>query len=238
MAKYSGFNSIFRFKQFSLQQGPGVFRLGRDAVLLGCWAPLSLDGGPILDVGTGTGILALMAAQRTQREVWGIDSLPESAFLALQNAQSSPWAHRIRMFHASIDSFQPHFAPSDILLNPPYFFNHTPNAQPNLTQARHASPDLPLRWFKSPSFSTMQQGNIHLIVPSSSLGIWEKAWSSQAWFLNRHLQVQGRFQGPIIRSILSLSRSPSPPRTETLYLYESNGERSPAFQALSTEFYL
>jgi len=238
MAKHTGFNSVFRFKAFSLQQGASVFRLGTDAVLLGCWAQLSAQGGPILDVGTGTGILALMAAQRTQREVWGIDPSPESAALAQQNAISSPWFHRICIHHTDIETYMPTTPPADILLNPPYFFNHTPNARPHLTQARHSNPELPERWLGSPAFTNNQHGNIHMIIPTISFLIWERAWKSQGWFLNRHLQVQGRLHGPIIRSVLSLSRSVRPLQTEEMHVYTSNGERSEAFQALSADFYL
>jgi tRNA1Val (adenine37-N6)-methyltransferase len=238
MAKHTGFNSIFRFKKFSLQQGPGVFRLGTDAVLLGCWAHLSVEGGPILDVGTGTGVLALMAAQRTQRQIWAIDVAPESATLAQNNADSSPWFQRIQIFCSGIEAFIPDQPPSDILFNPPYFLNHTPNVRPDLTLARHGNSDLPLRWLGSPAFAGMEQGNLHLIVPSASFLIWEKAWKKKGWFVNRQLCVKGRLSGPIIRSVLSLSRTESNPQTEEIYLYEPNGDRSAAYQAMSSEFYL
>lgn len=238
MAKQRGFNSIFRFKQFTLAQGDGVFRLGTDAVLLGCWPDLDSTGGPILDVGTGTGAIALMLAQRTQRDVWGIDTSLESKGLAQKNAQSSPWANRIQIFHTSVELFQPPCPPADIVFNPPFFFNHTPNTRPDLTQARHANPELPMQWFGSPAFVGMQQGGIHFIIPSSSFKVWERVWKSHNWFLVRHLRVQGRFAGPVIRSVLSLSRTELPLRVEDLHLYESNGQRSMPYQKLCSEFYL
>lgn len=238
MAKHTGFNTVFRFKEFTLHQGNEVFRLGTDAVLLGCWAHLSVQGGPILDVGTGTGALALMAAQRTSREILGIDISAESVNLAQKNANLSPWSSRIRMLEASIESFQPEVSPYDILMNPPYFLNHTPNARADLSSARHGSSDLPMRWFGSPAFLNMEQGNIHMIIPSSSFLIWEKAWKHHGWFLNRHLRVQGRYQGPIIRSVLGLSRTQSRVHMEEMYVYELNGDRSVGYRNLSAQFYL
>lgn len=221
-----------------MQQGPEVFRLGTDAVLLGSWAKLSFFGGAILDVGTGTGAIALMAAQRTSREIWGIDSSSESVALAQKNAESSPWSSRIRIFEGPIESFHAEISPEDILINPPYFFNHTPNLRPDLTKARHASPDLPMLWFGCRTFANMNGGNIHMIIPSSAFSIWEKAWICHGWFLNRHLRVQGCYQGPIIRSVLSLSRTKKPMHTEDMYIYESDGRRSLNYQNLCSEFYL
>ncbi len=233
------FNSIFRFKQFHIQQTEGVFRLGTDAVLLGSWASLQTNGNAILDVGTGTGIVGFMAAQRTERHVIGIDVAPDAIRSANLNRDSNPWRQRISFHCSSVESFEPELKLDDILMNPPYFLNHTPNAIPTLNVARHGDADLPQRWLQSPAVISNPDVQIHLILPTASFVLWQRTWELLGWTLIRRQSVQGRRNGPVIRQLICLGKKGlAEQETEPKHVYEIDGARSAWYQSLTEGFYL
>ena len=100
-------NDYFQFKQFTIYQGRCAMKVGTDGVLLGSWADLT-ESKHILDIGTGTGLIALMAAQRnSQAQIDAIEIDEDACRQALENVQASPWQNRINIFHGRIQDFQP-----------------------------------------------------------------------------------------------------------------------------------
>ncbi len=132
-------NSYFQFKQFTIEQDLAGMKVGTDGVLLGAWAECN-DAKSILDVGTGTGLIALMCAQRNT--VAQIDALEIDANACLQaekNIQNSLWCDRINVIH---DYFQHYTGISDrkydlIISNPPFFNNSLKNNCQQKSLARH-----------------------------------------------------------------------------------------------------
>ena len=92
-------NPYFRFKQFIIQQDRCTMKVCTDSCILGAWTALQLDKGAktILDIGTGTGLLPLMLAQKTESLIDTIESDPESAGQARENIRQSPWDNRIQV---------------------------------------------------------------------------------------------------------------------------------------------
>lgn len=113
----------FHFKQFTIQQDKAAMKVGTDSVLLGAWAMVETAQN-ILDIGSGTGLLSLMAAQRNAKaNIIAID-IDEMAFeQARENVSNSDWATRIKVLHISIQEFQNTSKAifDHILCNPPYF---------------------------------------------------------------------------------------------------------------------
>ena len=133
-------NSRFRFKQFTIQQEHAAMKVGTDGVLLGAWASLPGPGSRVLDVGTGTGLIALMLAQRNKDMV--VDALeidPSSARQANENFKNSPWKERIHCIQSSFKEYSSQCKRRYVLIicNPPYFSgsSKTPSKEKNL--ARH-----------------------------------------------------------------------------------------------------
>jgi tRNA1Val (adenine37-N6)-methyltransferase len=131
-------NNYFRFKQFIVFHDRCSMKVNTDGVLLGAWADVA-SAGRALDVGTGSGIIALMIAQRSQAWVDAVE-IDQAAFLqAAENTDRSPWKDRIRIYH---DSFQ-HFAPDSntgydhIVSNPPYFRHSLKPSDSLRSKARH-----------------------------------------------------------------------------------------------------
>lgn len=98
--------SKFQFKQFTVQQDQCAMKIGTDGVLLGAWAPIKHDPFSILDIGTGTGIIALMLAQRSNEVQIDALEIDEKAYeQATDNFENSPWNDRLFCFHAGLDEF-------------------------------------------------------------------------------------------------------------------------------------
>jgi len=146
--------SKFQFKQFSLEQDRCAMKIGTDGVLLGAWTPIDNNPFSILDIGTGTGIIALMLAQRSAAEQIDALEIDEDAYeQATDNFENSPWNDRLFCFHAGLDEFVEELEddPSDselaqqydlIVSNPPFYSEDykSSNDQRDLARFQDAMP--------------------------------------------------------------------------------------------------
>ena len=129
-------NDYFQFKQFTVRQSRCAMKVGTDGTLLGAWAR---GGKRVLDIGTGTGLIALMMAQRyADARVVGIDIDAEAVVQARENVMSSPFVERIAIEHSDVKQYEaPLF--DAIVSNPPYFIDSLESSDARRTLARHAS---------------------------------------------------------------------------------------------------
>jgi tRNA1Val (adenine37-N6)-methyltransferase len=132
-------NDEFRFKQFAVKQDRCAMKVGTDGVVLGAWA--ELDGARrILDIGTGTGLLALMAAQRNaSARVDAIEIDPEAAGQATENFLASPWADRLRVHNMDARRLHSGETFDAILCNPPYYAGEMDSVDARTTVAKHSA---------------------------------------------------------------------------------------------------
>jgi tRNA1Val (adenine37-N6)-methyltransferase len=180
-----GRNNYFRFKQFTIIQEKSAMKVGTDGVLLGAWTNVPRSGH-ILDIGTGTGVIALMLAQRSaDAHVTGIEYEPEAAQESSENARNSPWSNRISMLHIS---FQEYYKSCTgkfdlIVSNPPFFINSRKPKTGNLSIAKH-NHLLP--------YDDLAQGIAHLlaangmfsvVLPAISTPIYKKQLRNMGFFL-------------------------------------------------------
>ena len=159
-------NPFFQFKQFTIRHDKCAMKVGTDGVLLGAWAGTE-SCSRILDVGTGTGLIALMLAQRSKAVVDAIDIDADACLQAQENAESSLFAGRINVFHSDLVDFaQASTHLYDLIVsNPPYFVDSLkcPNLQRNT--ARHTD-TLTLEDLLQYSRKLLApQGRIALILP-------------------------------------------------------------------------
>ena len=133
-------NSYFEFKQFTVRQDRCAMKVGTDGTLLGAWAevPVGAEALRILDIGCGTGLIALMMAQRfPEAEVWGIDIDPEAVAQARENVEASPFADRIHVVEGDVRHFSDLEDFDAIVCNPPFFMNSLACPDNQRTTARH-----------------------------------------------------------------------------------------------------
>lgn len=131
-------NSYFKFKQFTVFQDKCAMKVGTDGVLLGAWAEVE-NARRVLDIGTGTGLIALMAAQRSRAEMTGIDVDECAVRQAVENVEHSPWKGRIEIERLDARNLPDLWigAFDAVVSNPPYFAEELKSPSPSRNRARH-----------------------------------------------------------------------------------------------------
>ncbi len=178
-------NLFFRFKQFEIRQDQCAMKVGTDGVLLGAWAAIS-SAGKILDIGTGSGLIALMAAQRSEAEIDAIE-IEESAFhQAIKNISSSPFSQRIRVYHEDFRIFRQKPQQYDhIISNPPFFYNSLKSPDLSRNYARHTL-SLTLEELIEGSRTLLSStGLISLILPAEQENRLKEVLEKRKLHLNR-----------------------------------------------------
>ena len=157
----------FRFKQFEIQQDRCAMKVGTDGVLLGAWAP---GGKRILDIGSGTGLISLMMAQRfPEATVVGIDLDADACSQASENVAANPLADRVNIVHCALQNFEASGLFDAIVSNPPFFVNSLKNPDSKRTMARHTD-SLPFRdLFRGVKRLLSEDGVFSAIVPAEVL---------------------------------------------------------------------
>jgi len=130
-------NNYFKFKQFTIQQENCAMKVGTDGVLLGAWIDVG-DARTILDIGTGTGLIALMLAQRSIAKIDAIDIDPDATKQAFDNFKNSPWHDRLNVVFESFQTYSQNDIKYDLLItNPPYFSDSLKASDEKRSFARH-----------------------------------------------------------------------------------------------------
>ncbi len=160
-------NPYFQFKQFTVWHDHCAMKVGTDSVLLGAWTDFS-GAANILDIGTGSGILALMAAQKAPNaQIDAIDIDAAAVEQARENFSRSQWKDRITIYHQSLQEFAntPTKRYDIIISNPPYFSNALKSPDKQRTTARH-NDDLDLKTlFEAANQLLESTGSLNLILP-------------------------------------------------------------------------
>lgn len=231
----------FRFKQFSVRQERSPMKIGTDGVLLGAWANLA-GVGKALDIGSGTGLIALMVAQRNPHlEIHGIEIDFESFAEFRENAQNSPWKERIFPISGSIQDFaervNTHY--QHILTNPPFFSGGTLSANSKKNQARHSlylpADDL----LKAVKKLLAPEGRFSLILPTvEGLAFIENA-KIHSLFCVRLTAVRSLAHKPVERLLLEFSHQPVALSRDALIIQnEGRNNYTEAYKRLTCDFYL
>lgn len=230
--------TTFHFRQFSIRHDRCAMKVGTDGVLLGAWCSVPAEGS-VLDIGTGSGLIALMVAQRAPRcTVTGIDIDADSLLQAADNAARSPFADRVRMELADVLEYQPPHPFSAIVCNPPFYTEDTLPPDGARAQARNAA-CLPLdALMRKASQLLATDGTLSLIVPYAVMGELVSAAMASGLSLCRRMTVRTVQRKPPKRVMLTFCRSgKGETREEEMVLNEAGG-RSAAYALLCRDFYL
>ena len=235
-------NTWFHFKQFTIQQEHAAMKVGTDGVLLGAWASVPGPGSRVLDVGCGTGLIALMIAQRTKKVA--VDALeidPSSARQAEENFQNSPWKEKIQCIQSSFQDYSSQCKSRYdlIICNPPFFSASakTPSKERNL--ARHDD-SLSLEDLFRASLPLMKKTTlISLILPIEKEMQAVDLIAEHKMHCNRLTRVIPAPGKSTKRILLEISYMPGKPIEEELTIETENRHKySDKFQNLVDDFYL
>ncbi len=229
----------FEFKQFSIHQSSTVFKVGTDGVLLGSWCEHA-NPNHILDIGTGTGLIALMCAQRfPAASVVAIDNFKEAADLAQHNVSCSPWSNRVKVVQQAISDYQRDLRFDLITSNPPYFSQSHASPAAFKNQARH-EPNIGFltTLFSRASKLLSTNGSFCLIIPYDRQSQAVGAALPHDLKPARVLTVRGTASSPIKRVLLQFEFNPAQRNEEALIIEEARHKYTQAYKSLTKDFYL
>lgn len=231
-------DASFRFKQFSVSNVRSALKVGTDAVLLGAALTLRPEDRCALDLGTGTGVIALMAAQRgPQLHITGIDIDEASALEAAENFANSPWAERLTALHQDALNFRAEHRFDVIFSNPPYFESSLKNPDRREATARHNDTLSLSSICRLASELLGEHGRLSLILPADTLLNLRRIAASWGLFPFRILMIHTTEKKPAKRVIVEFSRQKTEVEEEKLVLL-SSGEKTDEYINLTQEFYL
>ncbi|WP_462317721.1 tRNA1(Val) (adenine(37)-N6)-methyltransferase [Marinilabilia sp.] len=233
---------MFHFQQFSIKQERAAMKVGTDGVLLGSWAPVNDNTNRILDLGTGTGLIALMLAQRSSESMIDAVEIDEpSAGEALVNFQDSPWSGRLTLVNDSFQSFSQNTIEKYDLVtcNPPFFSNGVRNNCDRKATARHNDVLSQEELISGVLKILAENGNFCLILPVPDFADFKFKAARSGLFEHHRLSVKPTPQKPVKR-ILSCWKKHSASILEEseMVLELSRHNYSDTFRKMTSEFYL
>lgn len=202
--------SKFQFKQFALEQDRCAMKIGTDGVLLGAWTPIQNNPFSILDIGTGTGIIALMLSQRSAAEQIDALEIDDEAYeQATDNFENSPWNDRLFCFHAGLDEFveEPEDEYDLIVSNPPFYTEDykSENEQRDLARFTDAMPFEDL--IEAAALLLSENGIFSVIIPFKEEVNFIALANECELYPVKITRVKGTPTTVIKRSLLAFSRN-------------------------------
>ncbi|MFI5151456.1 MAG: tRNA1(Val) (adenine(37)-N6)-methyltransferase [Bacteroidia bacterium] len=234
-------NPHFAFKQFSIHQDKCAMKVGTDAVLLGAWAKIG-SAQRILDIGTGTGIIALMLAQRCSARIDAIDLDEAACKQAEENVELSPWKDRVRIFHHSVQEFSEECTTRyDLIVsNPPYFLDSSKATGLERTAARHADL-LPYEELIDSVIRLLdKKGRFCVILPVKEASILRELAKLKGLHLSKLLRVRTRTDKETEkRHIMLFEFAPSSFSEETIAIeMDERHNYTEEYKELTKDYYL
>ncbi|MGB7394657.1 MAG: methyltransferase [Pricia sp.] len=257
---------LFRFKQFGIHQDRCAMKIGTDGVLLGGWTSLENHPETILDIGAGTGLIALMLAQRSNAETVDAIEIDEDAFeQCVENFEASPWGDRLFCYHAGLDEFVVEWDDKyDLIVsNPPFFQadtagtdasrmaaskqNASEMAASRITASNVDTSRRMARFNDFLPFESLLDGVSHLLSPD---GVFTAIipYSEEDGFLalaserglhpQKLTRVRGNPTSKIKRSLLQFGFTKSDVNTDELVIELQRHEYTEEYRALTKDFYL
>jgi tRNA1Val (adenine37-N6)-methyltransferase len=236
-------NDYFQFQQFRIEQGACAQKVSTDACLLGAAADLA-GATRVLDIGTGTGLLALMVAQRAPgATIEALEIDPATAAQAAANVDASPWPGRVAVHPLSLAAYAA-TGPgrfSQIICNPPFFRRSLAPPDAARATARHEGAGS-LTFAELAGFAVAHLapgGSLTVLLPPPEMQEFAEVAGASGLAVQARLAVQHRPGGRHTRSIWQFgAAAPASPRERTLVIQDASGQYSAAFRQLLAGFYL
>jgi len=229
----------FSFKQFTINQDKSAFKVGTDGVLLGAVADTD-NAGSILDIGTGSGLIALMLAQRCEAEIVAIEPDKDSFEQACRNIDNSKWSSRIRVLNTDIQNFKPEGRKFDLIVsNPPYFSNSLKNPDPGKALSRHNDKLSHKDLLEAASRLLAENGKIQITMPYAEGNVFIADAAEFRYYCNNILKIRPLPTSEIRRLILTFSRNRG--KAKEKFLTIEHGKRhqfTEEYINLTKDFYL
>ena len=231
----------FQFKQFSVAQDRCEMKVGTDAVLLGAWSALDHMPNTILDIGSGTGILALIMAQRSTAELIDALEIDSDAYeQCVHNFETSDWGDRLFCYHASLEEFVGEIEDTyDLIIsNPPFYTDHfkSRNEARNKARFEDALPFEELLTSVSKLLSVT--GQLNVIIPFSEEINFISLAENVDLYPIKILRVRGQEESPVKRSLISFTFQENKIEVSELTIEITRHHYTHDYINLTKDFYL
>jgi len=231
-------NQYFQFKQFHLQHGDLGLKTTTEACIFGAWMTILSSEKRILDIGSGTGLLSLMVAQRFEVDIDAVEINAEMVELCHLNFSKSPWKSRVKVIQSPIQQFKPEKKYDLIFSNPPFFRNHLAGKSATKNMALHdqllSQEDL----FTSVSGLLSDQGRFAVMYPKSEAEKLAILFETNGFYCNEKLFIKDTLAKSVLRVIQVFSRITSITNEETLIIKKIDGDYTEEFIRYLKPYYL
>jgi|ERR1035437_6424289 tRNA1Val (adenine37-N6)-methyltransferase len=232
-------NNYFSFKKFTIYQDKSAFKVGTDSVLLGACSDVS-GVKSILDIGSGTGLISIMLAQRCDATITAIEPDDESFIQTCENVKSCKWHDRINVEHTKLRDFRPKQDKFDLIVtNPPYFNDSLKSHDPRKSAARHNDSLTTKELLGGVIKFLDEKGSLQLIMPYVEGNVFIAEAHKYGLFCNSILKIRPLPTAEIRRLILTFSRIKKKPVEKFLTIeLGKRHEFTEEYINLTKEFYL
>ena len=234
-------NKPFQFKQFSIHQDKTAMKVGTDGVLLGAWATVKPEVFSVLDIGAGTGLIALMIAQKSNVEVIDAIELNDEAYeQTVENFEQSDWGDRLFCYHASLQEFVDEIDDKyDLIIsNPPFYTSTYKELSEDRAMARHTESLSYKELLEGTSKLLSEQGSCAFIIPFSEEEKFIVIAKQYKLFPARITRVKGTENSTIKRSLLQFSFAKASTEINELVIEIERHKYTKEYIDLVQDFYL
>ena len=232
---------IFRFKEFSLSHAHSAMKVGTDGVLLGAWPNVSASKR-ILDIGTGSGLVALMVAQRSTAYIIGIDIDAEASAQANENFRQSPWRERMQSVCTDLRRYSPDEHFDCITCNPPFYQANTHSPDPQRHIARNTASLTFTELITHTHRLLLPGGTFHTIIPTEALPALIYECEISALYPYKIRQVTAKSQSAPCRTLLSFRKQEYTPTNRieitNITIRNSQGEITSEYKNYTKDYLL
>jgi len=232
--------SQFQFKQFTIHQSRTPMKVGTDAMILGAWTDVN-HVDTILDIGTGTGVLALMLAQRCDAmTIDAVEIVADAYEEAVENFENSPWSDRLFCYHASVQELA---AATDegydvIICNPPYFPPSKIKSYNGRTLARETHLLNHLTLLKNTKKLLSPNGTCAFSIPFEIESFFIELAQNMGLYLQRRMRMRDKMENEPVRSFLQFGFNKKEVADNILTLKEADNSYTEQYKDLTKEFYI
>ena len=232
-------NNYFNFKQFTIYQDKSAFKVGTDGVLLGAYTDVT-GVNRILDIGSGTGLISIMLAQRCEAEITAIEPDDESYIQTCENVSRCDWHERIKVEHTDLQNLNQVQGKFDLIVtNPPFFSDSLKSPDLRKSFARHNDSLTSDGILEGVSKLLADEGRLQLILPYVEGNVFIAEANKYGLYCNNILKIKPLPSSEIRRLILTFSKNQIKPAESFLTIeHGRRHEFTEEYKNLTKEFYL
>jgi len=235
-------NNFFQFKQFTIQQEKSSMKVCTDSYLFGAWVAEKSEGKEInplriLDIGSGTGLLSLMTAQKSFAIIDAVEIDENSFIQTKENFMQSPWNKRLQAFHGDIKNWGSPNKYDLIISNPPFYENDLKSTNQTKNQAKHHDTLTLKELIQSIKTNLADNGNFAVLLPFHRIDLFKNLAAENNFFLINELLVKQSPHHSYFRGILLFAKEKKTLTSKELIIKKNEGDYTEEFKYLLKDYY-